>query len=90
MFTRREILGEIRESTSKRRIYRKPQYKKFLERKPRWQVISQRGWPECAPSRPSRIFRVAVLHDRVPDKSKQRVANSAVINGENERVARAA
>jgi len=33
MFTKKEILREIRESTSKARIYRKPQYKKLSKQK---------------------------------------------------------
>ena len=33
MFSRKEILREIREATSKARIYRKPQYKKLSDRK---------------------------------------------------------
>jgi len=33
MFTKKEILGEFRESTSKARLYRKPKGKIFLEPK---------------------------------------------------------
>jgi hypothetical protein len=33
MSTKKKILREIRESTSKARFYRKPQYKKFSEQK---------------------------------------------------------